>query len=303
MVEPLVEQKPIAAIGNFDGVHLGHQYLLRETIKLAAQENVPAGVVVFDPHPQRFFRPNDPAFLLTTSMQRDALLLDYGADFVLPLNFDAEMAGLTPEAFVRRILHEELNLGGVVTGSEFQFGKGRVGNVETLKSLCAEAGIQAYQIAPLSKHVDSDKIGSSAVRQALRDGDVKCAEQLMGHPWSVSAVVEKGRELGRTIGFPTANLRLGELVEPKYGVYAVTVLVDRHEPYNGVANFGCRPTVGSDVPLLEVHLLNFDGDIYGETIEVAFVDFIRPEQKFDGLEALQKQIAIDCKTAEKILIA
>ena len=301
MVDALGEEKSIAAIGNFDGVHRGHQYLLDETIKLAKAGGVQAGVVVFDPHPQHFFRPDDPTFLLTTSSQRDALLLEHGADFVSPLIFDAAMASLTPEEFVQRILCEELNLGGVVTGNEFQFGKGRAGDVETLQTLCAQKGIATHQVAPLAPKVGDEKIGSSVVRQALRDGDVKRAEHLLGRPWAVSAIVEEGRKLGRTIGFPTANLRLGELVEPKYGVYAVSVLADRHEPYRGVANFGCRPTVGSDVPLLEVHLLDFDGDLYDEAIEVRFVDFIRAEQKFDGLDALQKQIAIDRETALQIL--
>jgi len=301
MVKGINDARPVAAIGNFDGVHRGHQYLLGETKKLAAKAGGETGVIVFDPHPRRFFRPDDPPFLLTTEGDRDWLLLGHGADFIRPLTFDAEMAALTPEAFVKDVLRDHLNLGGVVTGDEFQFGKNRSGDVNLLKKLCEQEGIAAHRVAPLAQKGHEEKIGSSAVRKALRDGDIKKAERLLGRRWPVTGEVEEGQKLGRTIGFPTANISLGELVEPKYGVYAVTVLMSNDDEYHAVANFGRKPTVGSDAPLLEVHLFDFDGDLYGRSIEVSFVDFIRPEQKFDGIEALQKQIAADAETAKKIL--
>ena len=300
MVKDANAARPVAAIGNFDGVHRGHQYLLDETKKIATATDAPVGVVVFDPHPRRFFRPHDPPFLLTTANDRNALLCAHGADEVMTLDFDMRLASLTPEEFVNDVLHDQLGLGGVVTGEEFQFGKNRAGDAASLKELCAAAGMTAHAVTPLPQKDAEEKIGSSAVRNALRDGDVKKAARLLGRHWSVSGVVAQGQKLGRTIGFPTANFTLGELVEPKYGVYAVNVDVTG-ERYKGVANFGRRPTVGAEAPLLEAHLLNFDGDLYGKRIEVSFVDFIRPEQKFDGIAALQKQIAADTETAKKIL--
>ena len=295
MVTP-VKKGAFAAIGNFDGVHRGHQYLLEKTQKLAEAAGAPMGVVVFNPHPRCYFRPQDPPFLLTTSAERDRLLRSHGVDVIMTLTFDAVMAALTPEAFVRDILRDQLGLSGVATGAEFRFGKGRAGDAAILGAICEKEGIVAHKVTPMTSLQGEEKIGSSAVRYALKEGDMKRAALLLGRPWSVSGSVCEGRKLGRAIGFPTANITLGELIEPKYGVYVITVKFSG-KTYNGVANFGRRPTVGADAPLLEVHIFDFDGDLYGASIDVAFMDFIRPEKKFNDITLLKTQIAEDSKKA------
>jgi len=297
VIAPGKDAPVIAAIGNFDGVHLGHQFLIAETAALARAEGAAPGAVVFDPHSRRFFRPDDPPFLLTTPEMRNALLRECGVEQVYTLEFDAALAAKSPREFVFEILKKRLRLKAVVTGAEFQFGKGRAGDAEALSRLCAEAGMAAHQIEPRSPAPGHEKFGSSGVRQALREGDVKSAASMLGRPWSVSGAVLAGRKLGRTIGFPTANLVLGEQIEPLHGVYAIRVGV-ASRTFDGVANFGRRPTVGATSPLLEAHLFDFDGDLYGQAIEIAFVDFIRTETKFDGIEALKAQIKIDCAAAK-----
>jgi len=207
---------------------------------------------------------------------------------------------LSPEDFVVSVLKGRLDLAGVVTGSEFQFGKDRTGNVEVLQNLCSDVGVEAHRVDPIAMAGATEKIGSSDVRDALQHGEIRKVAELLGRNWSVRGVVQEGQKLGRTIGFPTANLILGDLVEPQYGVYAVVVSVEGDD-YKGVANFGRRPTVGAPAPLLEVHLFDFDDELYGKEIIVAFVDFIRIEQKFEGLEALKAQIAVDCGTARQLL--
>lgn len=300
MVGGSADSRFIAAIGNFDGVHLGHQHLIDETKKIARAENCAPGVLVFDPHPRRYFNPDAPAFFLTSPEKRNALLEMCGVERIFSVAFSKKIADLTPQAFVKTILRDELGLCGVVTGEEFRFGKGRAGDVETLASLCHEYGMTAYQSSLMNKSGEDEKIGSSAVRNALRDGNVRVAAALLGRHWSVSGQIEEGQKLGRTIGFPTANLRLGDIIEPKFGVYAVTVNV-AGSVHHGVANFGRRPTVGSSDPLLEVHLIEFSEDIYGASIEISFVEFIRPEQKFDQLDDLKKQIAKDKEVAIDLL--
>ena len=290
----------IAAIGNFDGVHRGHQFLLTKTAEFAVEHGARVGAVVFTPHPRRYFDPECAAFNLTTPARRDALLRTYGVDEVLELAFDKNLATLAPEAFVREILKGKLNLAGVVAGADFRFGAGRAGDGDVLTSIGADAGLHVKIVDILAENPEAEKFGSSGVRNALRDGDVKLAAEMLGRPWSVSGAVEEGQKLGRTLGFPTANMVLGDLVEPRKGVYAVHVRLGE-EQFDGVANFGRRPTVGVGDPLLEAHLFDFDGDLYGKTLEVSFVDFIRDEQKFDGLDALKAAIANDCDTARRIL--
>ncbi|MEE2690606.1 MAG: bifunctional riboflavin kinase/FAD synthetase [Pseudomonadota bacterium] len=290
----------VAAIGNFDGVHRGHRFLIAETAKIARAEMAPVGVVVFDPHPRRFFQPDAPPFLLTMPERRDALLKEAGVDIVHSVRFDAALAAMTPEAFVRDVLKARLGLSGVVAGSEFRFGKGRSGDAAGLKRLCEAEGVSAHLVEPLADASHTEKIGSSAIRAALQNGAVREAAQMLGHPWTVGGLVEKGRELGRTIGFPTANLTLGELVEPRKGVYAVRATTGG-KTYGAVANFGRRPTVGDSPPLLETYLFDFSGDLYGARLDVAFADFIRDEKKFDGLDTLKAQIAKDCEEARRLL--
>ncbi len=292
--------KIIAAIGNFDGVHLGHQHLLRKTVALAAEKGARPGVVLFDPHPRRFFLPNDPPFLLSSSAQRDELLRAHDIEEIIPLTFDKALAALTPEDFVQGVLGDRLGLAGVVTGADFRFGAGRVGDGAALKTLGAKAGLLVSLIDVIAESPRAEKFGSSAVRTALQAGEMQKAEMMLGRAWSVRGQVAEGQKLGRTLGFPTANMRLGDVIEPRKGVYAVSVNAGGVR-YKGVANFGRRPTVGAAAPLLEAHLFDFTGDLYGQAIEVFFQAFIRDERKFDGLDALKAQIEADSADALKML--
>ncbi len=290
----------IAAIGNFDGVHLGHQHLLGEAARFAAAHDARLGVVLFEPHPRRYFRPDDAAFLLTSSAQRDALLRGYGATEIFTLTFDKALASLAPEEFIRLVLKQKLGLGGIVAGADFRFGADRAGDSEALQAIGDEAGLKVKIVDLLPQPADGAKFGSSAVRAALRDGDMARAQVLLGRPWAVRGVVTQGEQRGRTLGFPTANMTLGEIIEPRCGVYATRARVGGGV-HDAVSNFGRRPTVGSEAPLLETHLLDFDGDLYGCEIEVDFIDFIRDEVKFDGLDALKAQIAKDSVKARALL--
>ncbi|GJL95138.1 MAG: riboflavin biosynthesis protein [Hyphococcus sp.] len=291
--------KIYAAIGNFDGVHRGHRYLLEKTDAFASENNAELGVVVFDPHPRRYFAPDSPPFLLTGSDHRDDLLRAAGAKHIFSLPFDSGLASLSPEEFVRDVLKEKLELSGVVTGADFRFGAKRAGDGGALEALGAAADLNVKLVDLLSVNEDA-KFGSSSVRQALRGGDVKSAAEMLGRAWSVRGVVVEGQKLGRTLGFVTANFSLGEIIEPRKGVYATRTHIG-DTVYKSVSNFGRRPTVGSEAPLLETHLFDFSGDLYRKPIEVEFVDFIRDEQKFDGLDALKAQIARDCETAQFVL--
>jgi riboflavin kinase/FMN adenylyltransferase len=290
-----------AAIGNFDGVHRGHQRLIARTVAFARDRRGDAGAVVFDPHPRRHFLPDAPPFLITTPAKRDALLAEAGASAVFTVPFDSRTAAMSPKSFVYDVLKARLSLAGVAAGADFRFGRARAGDASALKALAVDAGLECLIIDPRPETDGGEKIGSSRIRQGIAEGDVREVARMLGRRWSVEGLVAEGRKLGRAIGFPTANLPLGELIEPRRGVYAVEVRVDR-AVYAGVANFGLRPTVaGPSVPLLEAHLFDFDGDLYGLAIEVFFVDFIRDERKFDGLDALKAQIAADARSARRIL--
>lgn len=292
----VTHDKVIAAIGNFDGVHRGHRHLIDRTAALARRENAATGVVLFDPHPRRFFRPDDPPFLITTNADRDALLRAAGVDAIYPLTFDAPFTRLTPEAFVDDVLVRQLRLAGVVVGADFRFGSGRGGDVADLRRLGGAAGMAVEIVDLLAEAPSAEKFGSTAVRGAITAGDMALTAQMLGRRWTVAGVVEAGQQRGRMMGFPTANLTLGPLIHPRYGVYATRVRLGG-AVHDAVSNFGRRPTVGSPEPLLETHLFDFRDDLYGREIIVEFVDFIRDERKFDGLDALKAQIAADCETA------
>lgn len=293
-------KKIVAAIGNFDGLHRGHQHLLKQTAAFAKAHDAAPGVVLFEPHPRRYFRPDDPPFLLTTPAKRDALLREAGAEEIFILTFDRALVSMSPEEFVSGVLKDRLGLAGVVAGADFRFGKGRAGDGASLKALGEAAGLNVKLADVLADSSDKEKFGSSAVRAALQAGEVAKAAAMLGREWSVAGVVAEGRKVGRTIGFPTANLTLGELIEPRNGVYATRTTIDG-KAYGSVSNFGRRPTVGDSAPLLETFVFDFEGDLYGREIEVAFVAFLRDEQKFDGLDALKTQIAKDCLQARDIL--
>ncbi len=290
----------IAAIGNFDGVHRGHQHLLAETIAFAGAHDMRAAALTFDPHPRRYFRPDDPPFLLTAPEMRNDLLRRYGAQEVFALTFDEGLASQTPEAFMVETLKQKLGLAGVVAGADFRFGKGRAGGIEALQTIGEEAGLLVRIAEVISEKPFAEKYSSSDARAAIVDGDMATAAHVLGRPWGVRGDVIEGQRLGRTLGFPTANLVLGDVLAPRIGVYATRAVIDG-VAHDGVSNYGRRPTTGAGAPLLETYLFDFEGDLYGREIEIEFIAFIRDEEKFDGLDALKAAISSDCERAREIL--
>lgn len=293
-------QGGVAALGNFDGFHKGHQTVVSHAARLSKSLNAPLLVVTFDPHPARFFNTSCPPFALMTLERRAALLTEFGADGVIVLPFNAQMAQLSPEAFVTDILAGYLHLRGVVSGYDFTFGKGRAGTTQTLQQLGAEH-IMAVEIVP-AVHCDSAAVvSSSLIRQKLAEGKPLMAAQLLGRWWTIEGVIERGDQRGRLLGFPTANISLGNYTRPKYGVYAIRALLPDGRHVEGVANVGLRPTFDPPRELLEAHLFNFSEDLYGKALAFELVEFIRPERKFDGLDSLKAQITADIDAAKKIL--
>jgi len=294
----------VAAIGNFDGVHLGHRALIAEAREKAAQAGVKSLVLTFEPHPRRLFVPNAAPFRLDSLGTKARLIAGLGIDGLLALNFDAAFAALSASDFALGMLGRDLGLGHAVVGYDFTFGRGRAGDTAKLESLGREAGFGVSIIAPQMGDKESEPYSSSHIRRLLEAGDVKAANALLTRPWEVEGIVQHGDQRGRTIGFPTANVALGDYLIPKLGVYAVEVHgAADGRPVPGVANIGRRPTFDKETVALEAHLFDFSGDLYGRTLRVAFQGFIRPEQKFSGLDALKAQIAADSAEARRILAA
>ena len=289
----------IIALGNFDGFHLGHQAVARAAVEWARTEGRPAIIATFDPHPVRHFQPDAPPFRLTTLDQREALFAQAGADAMLVFRFDGTLAATTAAQFVRDLLVDRLGAGGVVTGEDFTFGKARGGNVAVLAELGAGLGLRTRAVGPVRN--GDEVVSSSRIREALQAGDPETATRLMTRPFAVRGVVQHGDKVGRTIGFPTANLALDAYLRPRYGIYAVTARLPDRTVLRGAANLGVRPMFDPPKELLEPHFFDFAGDLYGQEIEVAFHHFLRGEWKFDGLDALMAQIALDCDQARKLL--
>lgn len=302
---PETTRGAVLAIGNFDGVHFGHQQVIADARALAAAKNAPLGLMLFDPHPQQFFAPEAPPFRLTRLVTRAALLADLGVDFTLALPFDATMAACEAEDFISDILLAQLGVSAVCVGYDFCFGKGRRGNFAMLQNIGGEMGFETFATEAVLQPNSTSPFSSSAIRNFLRDGDPEQAAQLMGHAFAIEAEVQKGDQRGRTIGFATANMPLHDYVLPKFGVYAVSAEVldgaFAGQTLKGVANLGMRPTVGTDKPRLESHFFDFEGDLYGANLRVSLLHFIRPEQKFDGLDALKAQISMDSDQAREML--
>ena len=297
MPDPL--RGAIVALGNFDGFHLGHQAVAGEAIAWARAEGRPAIVATFDPHPVRFFKPDAAPFRLTTLDQRQELFAKAGADAMLVFAFDAELASTTAEDFMARLLVERLGAAGVVTGEDFTFGKGRGGNIELLKTRGAELGLSSRAVGPVLE--GGEVVSSSRIREALKSGDCEAATRLLTRPFAIRGVVQHGDKVGRTIGFPTANLPLGNYLRPHYGIYAVSSTLADGTRLHGAANLGIRPSFDPPKELLEPHFFDWSGDLYGLEIEVAFHHFLRPEAKFDSLDALTQQMLVDCDQARKLL--
>jgi riboflavin kinase/FMN adenylyltransferase len=278
-----------AAMGNFDGLHLGHQAVID-----AARPHGPLGVVTFEPHPREFFAPAGPPFRLMNAEARTNRLAKLGVARLFQLPFDAALAALSPEDFVDTVLHRGLGLAHVVVGADFRFGKGRAGTAEDLAALAGRHGL-GVTVAPLLEH-SGRPISSTAIREALRAGDPRAAAQMLGHWHRIEGPVLHGEKRGRELGFPTANMDLSGLHLPRFGVYAtlVDVLSGPHQGrYKGAASLGVRPMFGVNTPNLETYLLDFTGDLYGEHLSVALIDFLRPESTFASLPALVTQMAAD----------
>ena len=286
----------IVALGNFDGFHAGHQAVAGRAIGRARAAGAPALIATFDPHPVRFFAPDAAPFALTSIDQRARLFAEAGADAMIVFPFNAELAALTAEAFVAERL---AGLAGVVTGEDFTFGKGRGGNVAVLAELGTRHGFVAEAVSPVNE--GAEIISSSRIRGALQAGDCATAANLLTRPFAIEGLVQHGDKLGRTIGFPTANIALGNYLRPRYGIYAVRAKLPDGRIVDGAANIGIRPTFDPPKELLEVFLFDFDESLYDAVIEVELHAFIRPEAKFDTLDALTTQMARDCDAARAIL--
>ncbi len=290
------------AIGNFDGVHPGHQAVINEAGRLARAENRPWTVFTFEPHPRRVFQPGAEPFRLTPFHAKARAIETLGVDYLFVQRFSRSFSQTPAEDFVRETLSKGVGAGHVVAGYDFVFGKGRGGNCELLLRMGAELG---FGVTAVAAHGDEggERYSSTRVREALAAGDVETAAQLLGRDYGVTARVRHGDQRGRTIGFPTANMRLGDHLVPARGVYAVEAdIPGRGAPVPGVANLGRRPTFGGAEDRLETFLFDFSGDLYGERLHVRLKHFIRGEKKFDGMDALKAQIAADSAKARELLI-
>jgi riboflavin kinase/FMN adenylyltransferase len=291
----------VVALGNFDGFHLGHQAVVGRARAIARERGAPLIIATFDPHPVRFFQPDAPPFRLTTLDQRERLFAGADADAMLVYRFDATLAAVSAEDFVSDWLVGRAGAKAVVTGQDFTFGKGRRGRMELLQTEGRRQGLSAEAVAPVSDAVGP--ISSSRIREALQAGNCETATALLTRPFAIEGEVQHGDKLGRTIGFPTANLPLGTYLRPAYGVYAVRGCLPDGRIVDGAANLGIRPQFDPPKELLEPHFFDFSEDLYGQTIEVEFISFLRPEARFDGLDALTAQIAADCDEAKRRLAA
>ncbi len=288
------------AFGSFDGVHLGHQRVIRLAADAARAQGSPLGVISFEPHPWRWFHPDDSPFLLTTPGQQARQFEALGVERSYILPFDDHLAGLSAEDFVQEALALGLGIRHIVVGFDASFGRGRTGDGDLLRALGERFGF-GVTIAPALAGGDGDKLSSTAVRRALQAGDPEAAAEILGRPFAIEGVVQEGRKLGRTLGYPTANIALGEYVRPRLGIYATRTRLGDSRVLNGVSSIGENPTVGTVEARLEVHLFDFDEDLYGQSIETELIGFLRPELKFDSVEAMVEQIHTDADQARGLL--
>lgn len=292
------------ALGNFDGVHLGHRAVIASAIEMARKKGQPALAVTFEPHPRSFFSPGVPHFRLTDETAKLRLLAGTGLDGAAILNFDAARAGTSAQDFINQELMGRLGVTAISVGDDFHFGKGRGGSPALLAAEAPKLGIEVR----IQSHVDlhGRPVSSSAIRTALTEGRVQDATNMLGGPWFVTGEVIHGDKRGRDLGYPTANIRLDPNISLKHGVYAVRVGFGggvNVERYDGVASFGRRPTFDNGAPLLEVFLFNFKGDLYGRQLDVAFIGFIRDELKFESIDILVRQMDDDSAKARALLTA
>lgn len=285
------------ALGNFDGLHAGHRAVM-DAARLAGQGAF--SVATFEPPPRAYFRPGDPPFRIFRPERRNAAILAAGATTVFELPFNGEMAAMTDEGFVRNVLVDGLGVTHVSVGFDFRFGRGRMGHAQRLSSLGRALGFGVTIVEEVEGR--GAKASSTAIRQALMAGEPELAAEMLGTPWVADGIVESGERNGRKLGFPTANFQLGELIHPKHGVYAVRAKIDGEAGWRpGVANFGRTPTTGLRDPLLETHIFDFSGDIYGKKLDVQLIAYLRPERRFDSLDLMVEQMHKDAAQARAIL--
>jgi riboflavin kinase/FMN adenylyltransferase len=290
----------VVAMGNFDGVHLGHRAVIEAALQMGRAHGRPALAVTFEPHPRSFFSPNSPQFRLTDEASKLRLLAGTGLAGAVVMTFDKTRAGTTAQDFIHHDLIGRLGISGIAVGYDFHFGKGRAGSPSLLVGEMPRLGIEV----DVQAHVDIAErpVSSSAIRMALAEGQIDDATSMLGGPWFVAAEVIHGEKRGRDLGFPTANMRLDKTCGLKHGIYAVRVGIG-NKRFDGVASFGRRPTFDNGAPLLEVFLFDFEGDLYGATLDVAFIAFIREELKFDSVPALVAQMNDDSAKARAALAA
>lgn len=291
----------VVALGNFDGFHRGHQAVVGAAVAHGRATGRPVLVASFDPHPVRYFRPDSPPFRLTSLDQRAALFAEAGADAMLVFDFNETLANVSAADFVTDWLIGRTGAAHIVTGQDFTFGKGRSGKVAVLAELGAAQGLTAQAIGPVSDA--GGPVSSSRIRAALIEGDPREAARMLTRPYRIQGLVQHGDKLGRTIGYPTANIAMDRYLRPKYGIYAVRGLLPDGRVLNGAANVGIRPTFDPPKELLEVHFFDFAESLYDVCIEVELIGYIRPEAKFDSLDALTAQMDRDCAEAKRILAA
>jgi riboflavin kinase/FMN adenylyltransferase len=290
-----------AAIGSFDGVHIGHQHVIESAITAAKAQAVSSAVICFDPHPQSFFHKDGKPFRLMHLSQQLRAFEALGVDYAFVLRFDANLSSLTAEDFARLILRDYLKLSNVSAGFDFQFGKRGGGHAKDLVTFGEQMGFTT-DILPCQTDATGHKLSSSAVREALLAGDAKLAAEILGRPQAYLGEVIHGAKQGRTIDFPTLNLALGDYQRPRYGIYITQTTLPDGRVINGVSNIGVRPTVGGDIELLETYLFDFAEEIYGQVIETALLDFIRPEAKFASFEDMTLEIQNDAAKARNYFL-
>ena len=294
----------VVAMGNFDGVHLGHRAVIHAALDMASKHKTTALAVTFEPHPRSFFSPNTPQFRLTDEATKLRLLAGTGLAGAVVMTFDKGRAGTTAQDFIHHDLIDRLGISGIAVGYDFHFGKGRVGSPSLLVAEAPRLGIEV----DVQPHIDVDErpVSSTAIRMALAEGEIAEATRMLDGPWFATGEVIHGRKLGRDLGYPTANIRLPASCGLRHGIYAVRVgrgQGNTSERFDAVASFGRRPTFDNGAPLLEVFLFDFKGDLYGQVLDVAFIAFIRDEMKFDGIEPLIVQMNDDSAKARAALSA
>ncbi|MES1197461.1 MAG: bifunctional riboflavin kinase/FAD synthetase [Pseudomonadota bacterium] len=290
------------ALGNFDGVHLGHQGVIAATRAVAEARGLALGAAAFEPHPRRLFQPDAPPFRLQTRDQRARALKALGVQVLFKIRFDRALSQMTDAEFCERILAERLGVAHVNVGFDFRYGRGRMGNVDSLAEHGRRLGFTVGIVAPIEGGPEGAKVSSSAIRDALKHGDVAAAALMLGRPWAIEGEVLRGAGRGRPLGIPTANVSLGDYVRPRLGVYAARADIGDGVQHPAAINIGLNPTVAPLAePVLEAHILDFDGDLYGRTIEVALIAFLRDEQKYGSIDAMMQQIAEDIAQTRKLL--